>query len=157
MSCYSLTCKIFPEKSANHLMGFPLNATNCFFLMFYNFHYNVSWWGSLCIHLIWKFLGSLGLDICFLPHSREHFRYYFFKQLFWPLFSLFIPGPYNTNVILPDVVPGPSMCFQLFILLLWLSGSFWVCIITLSSVLLIHPSILTDYSSYFIHSALYTL
>ena len=39
-------------------------------------NYNISWCGSLWVHSIWKSLGFLNLDLCFLPHIREVLGHY---------------------------------------------------------------------------------
>lgn len=55
----------------------------------YHFNYNVSWCGSLWIHLLWNSLSFLDLNFCSLPQIREVFRYYFFKQISFSFLSLF--------------------------------------------------------------------
>ena len=68
----------YPLKIADSIMGF-LYLTSVvvvvffphlrFFLVFsfWHFKYNVSWFGFLCVHPIWKTLDFLDLHICFLP------------------------------------------------------------------------------------------
>lgn len=71
-------CRISAEKSSGGLMGVPLYVVVFPSLPYYSplafnscrFNCNVSRCGSLWVH-IWNSLGSLDVDVCFLPHDGE--------------------------------------------------------------------------------------
>ena len=86
VSCQSLlVCNVSSEKSANRLMGIPLQVTNCFSLaafqilslaLIFSIVIMMSWSGPLCIHLVWDSLCFLELRVYFL----HQFSFVFKKQ-----------------------------------------------------------------------------
>ena len=82
-SCQSLlACKVSSQKSADSLMGTPLQVTvsfslaafKIFFFIFNFWHFNYD--GPLCIHLVWDSLCFLELRVYFL----HQFSFVFKKQ-----------------------------------------------------------------------------
>ena len=57
----------------------------------------MSWCWALWIHFIWKSLGFLYLDICFL-HVQKVFSHTFIKCIFYPFLSVFFWAPYYASV-----------------------------------------------------------
>ena len=89
ISCqFLLVCKVSFEKSADGLVGTPLQITNSFsFAAFkilslsltFGILILMSWSGPRRIHLVWDSLCFLDLHVYFLHQMREVFFHYFFK------------------------------------------------------------------------------
>ena len=60
---------------------------------FCHFNDNMSWCGSVWVHLVWDPLCLLNLEICFLLQVWEFFSHDFVKYIFDPLFSLLLGPP----------------------------------------------------------------
>ena len=59
---------------------FSCYLQNSFFVFdFWQFNYNVSWYESFLIHLIWSFMCFLDLDVCLFPQLKNVLSYYFFE------------------------------------------------------------------------------
>ena len=111
ISCPTLFWPVkFLQK--NHqivLWGFPCIWLFVFLLLplefpFFSFtfavlNYDMSWYVSVWVHLVWDPLCFLYLDIRFLLQVWEIFSHNFTKYVLDPLLSLlYFWGPYNVNV-----------------------------------------------------------
>ena len=87
-----LACKVSFEKSADSLMGTPLQVTNCFSLaafkilsLFLNFGILITMCLAvhiLCMHLVWDSWCFLELQVYFLHQTKS------FISLFFQIFSI---------------------------------------------------------------------
>ena len=103
-----LACSVFPEKSADNLMGIPLYVLCCFSLIAFSI-FSLS---LIFVNLITMFLSVFLLVIilygtlcflylgdCFLFHVMEVFSYCLFLYFLTPFLSLFsFWDSYNANV-----------------------------------------------------------
>ena len=89
-SCQSLLAyKVSFEKSADSLMGTPLQVTKClslaaFKILFLSLTFSILIMmylrvGKDCIHVVWDSLYFLGLYVYFFHQIREVFFHYLFK------------------------------------------------------------------------------
>ena len=100
-------------------MAVPLDVTlffscwNLNFFIFFYFNYDVSWHGSLWVHLVWKPLCLLYLDICFLLQVWEVFSHNFIKYIFYSFLFLCCAKSLQLCLTLPDPMdhspPGSSV------------------------------------------------
>ena len=96
-------------------MGTPLGVTDypslsAFNILsvfnLYHFIYDVSLFGSVCIHLDWDSLCFLNSCDFFHQQVKVVFSRYFFKQVLYTLLTLFFSWhTYKLNVFMFGVVP----------------------------------------------------
>ena len=122
---FLLACKFSFEKSADSLVGTPLQVTICFSLTasklfifdFWHFNYDVCWCGPFWVHLVWGSLCFLNLHVYFHHQIRETYFIIFSNN-----FSVYcyVSSPSCTSII------QMLVCLQLSQRFLSLSSFFWI-------------------------------